>query len=295
MHVRLPWGFGALGVALVVTVAAAVAWVPAIGAGGILHPARRAVVVPAPQSCKDVTFWSDKIALRGWQCPATGQRRGVIVFLHGVADNRASSAGIIERFVARGFEVVAYDSRAHGESGGEACTYGVLEKVDLQLVIDQLQPAPVIVIGTSLGGAVALQAAADDSRIVSVVAAETFSDLRTIVAERAPSFLPNGLVGSALERAERDGHFLIDGANPEAAAARITVPVLLIHGAADVDTPPDHSRRIFAALKTRKRLILVSDAGHNASLRADTTWTTIDAWIESIVAAQADQRGGGER
>lgn len=285
MRPRLSWCLGALGAALIVTFTAAVVWVPAIGAGGILHPARRAVVDPAPDSCQDVTVWNGDIRLRGWQCPARGQRRGVIVFLHGVADNRASGIGIIERFVGRGFEVVAYDSRAHGESGGEACTYGVLEKVDLQRVIDQLKPAPVIVIGTSLGAAVALQAAADESRIVSVVAAETFADLRTIVAERAPSLLPHRAVASALERAARDGHFLVDGANPEAAAARITVPVLLVHGAADIETPPDHSRRVFAALKTRKQLILVPDAGHNASLRAETTWTAIDAWIESIVAA----------
>jgi hypothetical protein len=46
----------------------------------------------------------------------------------------------------------------------------------LQRVIDQLKPAPVIVMATLLGAAVALQAAADDSRIVSVVAAEAFSD-----------------------------------------------------------------------------------------------------------------------
>jgi pimeloyl-ACP methyl ester carboxylesterase len=285
MRPRLSWGLGALGAVLVVTFTAAVVWVPAIGAGGILHPARRPVVVPAPESCQDVTFWNGDIRLRGWQCPARGQRRGVIVLLHGVADNRASGGGIIERFVGvgRGFEVVAYDSRAHGESGGEACTYGVLEKVDLQRVIDQLKPAPVIVMGTSLGAAVALQAAADDPRIVSVVAAETFADLRTIVAERAPSFLPHGLIDSALERAARDGRFQIDDASPEAAAAHINVPVLLIHGAADVETPPDHSRRVFAALKTRKQLILVSGAGHNASLHGEATWTAIDAWIESIV------------
>jgi pimeloyl-ACP methyl ester carboxylesterase len=126
--------------------------------------------------------------------------------------------------------------------------------------------------------------AADDSRIVSVIAAETFSDLRTIVAERAPSFLPHGLIDSALERAARDGRFHIDDANLEAAAARINVSVLLIHGAADVDTPPDHSRRVFAGLKTRKQLIRVSGAGHNASLNAAAIWTTIEAWIESVVS-----------
>lgn len=279
---RTFWSLGALTAALIATLTAAVQWVPVLGAGGILHPARRVILVPAPQSCQDVTFTSGDVSLRGWHCPARGQRRGVIVSLHGVSDNRASAAGIIDRFVARGFDVVAYDSRAHGESGGDACTYGVLEKVDLQRVLDQLEPGPVILIGTSLGAAVALQAAADDSRITSVIAAETFSDLRTVVAERAPFLLTRGLVASALERAEHDGRFSVDGANPEAAARRIRIPVLLIHGAADLDTPPDHSRRVFAALKGPKQLILVPGAAHNRSLQGDV-WTAIDTWIEWIV------------
>jgi hypothetical protein len=32
--------------------------------------------------------------------------------------------------------VIAYDSRAHGESGGDACTYGFFEKEDLRRVLD---------------------------------------------------------------------------------------------------------------------------------------------------------------
>jgi dipeptidyl aminopeptidase/acylaminoacyl peptidase len=40
----------------------------------------------------------------------------------------------------------------------------------------------------------------------------------------------------------------VDDVSPVRAAARITVPVLLIHGAADVETPPAHSERVRAAL-----------------------------------------------
>ena len=52
--------------------------------------------------------------------------------------------------------MVAYDSRGHGESGGAFCTYGFLEKRDLRRVIDIMPPRPVVLIGASLGGAVAL-------------------------------------------------------------------------------------------------------------------------------------------
>jgi pimeloyl-ACP methyl ester carboxylesterase len=87
----------------------------------------------------------------------------------------------------------------------------------------------------------------------------------------------------AFERAARDGHFDIDAVSPARAAAGIHVPVLLIHGDADVDTPPDHSRRIYAALAGPKRLILVPGGTHNSSLRPDV-WREVDRWIDAGVS-----------
>jgi alpha-beta hydrolase superfamily lysophospholipase len=62
------------------------------------------------------------------------------VYLHGVADNRSSAVGVIEWFTPRGFDVIAYDSRAHGQSDGTVCTYGFYEKRDLKGVIDSVSP-----------------------------------------------------------------------------------------------------------------------------------------------------------
>jgi pimeloyl-ACP methyl ester carboxylesterase len=78
--------------------------------------------------CHDATVTSDGLQLKGWQCQAEGARRGTIVYLHGIADNRSSAVGAIERFTQRGFDAVAYDSRANGESDGDICTYGFFEK-----------------------------------------------------------------------------------------------------------------------------------------------------------------------
>ena len=65
-------------------------------------------------------------------------------------------------------------------------------------------------------------------------------------------------------------------------AADPHVPVLLIHGADDVETPPDHSRRIYDAVKGPKRLRLVPGVGHNHSLQPDV-WPEIDAWIDQAL------------
>ena len=146
----------------------------AAGANGLLHPGRRVLDATLREAHPQVTFAGADVTLSGWKFPAKGARRGSIVYLHGIADNRGSGLSPALRFSARGFDVVGPDSRAHGDSTGGICTFGFYEKRDLQRVIDVLESGPVIVIGSSLGGAVALQAAAEDERISAVVAAESF-------------------------------------------------------------------------------------------------------------------------
>ncbi len=253
-----------------------------VAAGGLLHPARRHLKDPAPPGCDDGHLQAGELLLAGWRCRAAGERRGTLVYLHGIADNRSSARGIIQRYTSRGLDVFAYDSRAHGESAGDTCTYGFFEKGDLRRIIDTAEPGPVILFGTSLGAAVAVQEAADDARVSGIVAAEIFSDLRTVARERAPFFLSAGTIDEAFRIAERDGQFKVDAVSPMAAASRISVPVLLIHGAEDKDTPPAHSERVMAALRGPKHLILVPGVGHNRSLSGDV-WGSIDRWIDEAI------------
>jgi pimeloyl-ACP methyl ester carboxylesterase len=276
---RWQWGVAAV---LLAALGVAYRQLPAVGANGLLHPARRSVIATKPAACQDAAFESDGLSLRGWRCRASSARRGTLVYLHGIADNRSSAAGVVERFATRGLDVVAYDSRAHGESDGSICTYGFNEKRDLQRVLDTVQAGPVILLGTSLGAAVALQAAATDRRVTGVVAAETFSDLRTVATERAPFFFTAGLIAQAFQIAEQRGGFDVDAVSPLALAAQVRVPVLLVHGAEDIHTPPHHSRRVLAALPGPSRLILVDGAGHNESLRAEV-WDQVERWIEDVL------------
>src|SRR4029079_12296849 len=98
------------------------------GAGALLHPRRRHVSMARPGGAQDLDVQSAGVTLRGWRFRASGPRRGTVIYLHGSADNRTSGLFVAQRFTPRGYDVVVYDSRAHGESGGEACTYGYYEK-----------------------------------------------------------------------------------------------------------------------------------------------------------------------
>ena len=257
---------------------------PAVGAGGLLHPVRRGVTTAAPPTCEDTTFAGAGATLKGWRCQGSTPRRGTLIYLHGVADNRSSATGVIRRFGGRGFDVWAYDSRAHGESEGDVCTYGYFEKDDLKHILDTVDEGPVLLMGTSLGAAVALQSATHP-KVTTIVAVESFSDLRTVATERAPFFFTTGVIAGAFQLAEARGRFRVDDVSPIVAARSITIPVLLIHGDSDRETPPTHSQRLIEALGGPKRLILVPGAGHNQSLRADV-WTEIEAWVDSVISDQ---------
>jgi uncharacterized protein len=252
------------------------------GAGALLHPSRRPLTTARPSGARDITIDSGGLKLKGWLFSGSGRRRGTVIYLHGSADNRASGVYIAERFLGRGFDALAYDSRAHGESEGSACTYGYFEKHDLSRAIDGLHAQPIVVVGVSLGAAVALQAAAEDSRIAAVVAVSSFSDLRTVAKERAPFMASASNIEAAFKLAEEQAQFKVDEASPLLAASHIRVPVFLIHGQADVETPPNHSQRLFAALQGERRLLLVPGAGHNDALRADV-WVQIDGWIDQAL------------
>ena len=256
---------------------------PWLGAMAMLHPFRRPAPAATPSGLEEVTMRGEGVALKAWRGKAEGTRRGTLIYLHGVADHRGSGAGVLERFRRRGFDVIAYDSRAHGQSGGELCGYGFYEKQDLRRVMDTLDAGPVILCGSSLGAAVAMQHAAADPRVSAVIAAECFSDLRTVATERVPFFLRGTLIGKAFQQAEQKGGFRIDDVSPVIAARSIRVPVLLVHGAEDQDTPPAHSKRLLEALRGPKQLILVKGAAHNESLNGGV-WKEIETWVEEVMA-----------
>jgi uncharacterized protein len=268
---------------------------PEWGANALLHPARRKPLIDADLPHEDFWLQSDGLALKGWLFHAQGSRRGLIVYLHGVGDNRSSGLGVARRFTPKGYDVLAYDSRAHGESEGSDCTYGFYEKVDLSRALDAVETLGVraddaVLFGSSLGAAVALQAAADDPRIRGVVAQSPFSDLETVARERVAWVASRAAIAKAFSIAEQQGRFRAADVSPVAAAARIRVPVLLVHGKNDRETRPAHSQRIYEALAGPRRLVLVPGTGHNDVLGGEETWRTIGDWIAGLPQGAPDRR-----
>ncbi len=258
------------------------------GAAVILHPMKRPLTRPPGLPHEDLTFTSGTERLEGWIFRATGERRGLVVYLHGIGRNRQSGIAVAERLVPRGYDVLTFDGRAHGRSSGAACTYGFHERHDVSRALDAVSATGAILLGHSLGAAIALQTAAVDRRVEAVIAASPFSDLPTIVRERARWFLaPEPYVEEALVRAGELGRFTPAEVSPLRLAPAIEAPVLLLHGEDDVKTVPDHSRRIFEALGGPRRLVVFPGVEHDEILEHDEVWQAIETFLEELAYSSA--------
>ncbi len=246
-----------------------------IGANVILRTEHVAIDVDPPLPYDEVVIAAEDIELRGWLFHAHGPRRGSVVFLHGRNQNRAAAIVPAIRLVALGYDVLAYDARAHGASGGEYSTFGYYEKRDLRHAIDYLDTDHVVVMGVSLGAAVALQAAAEDARIAGVVAVASYASFASIVRDQIPAVVPESHLEAMFREVERRAQIEVSEVDTVEAARHIDVPVLLLHGTADTFTRPIHSRRIYEALNGPKRLVLVGGAHHAEVLRFPASWDVI--------------------
>jgi len=178
--------FGVIAAA-VTAVCIAYSAIPYVASNILLSPERHPPNRHPPHTVKHVEFTGAEVSLVGWHFRATGEPRGTSVYPWHCWQSRRCDWHC-RSFNPCGFDVIAYDSRAQGESGGEHCTYGYYEVQDLQQVLNAIQRRPIILLGYSMGAAVALQASATDDRVKAVIAVETFSDLESVIRDRTQFF-----------------------------------------------------------------------------------------------------------
>jgi alpha-beta hydrolase superfamily lysophospholipase len=262
--------------------------------GALIRPMRVPVIGSPSLAHEDFEVTTeDGIALDGWQFSPAHTPRAVIFLIHGKDINRQHFIGAAERFVNEGYAVVAFDQRAHGRSTGEFITFGAKEVGDLEAVIDTSltkwgRTLPVVVIGESLGAAVALQTAAVDPRIRAVVAGAAFADLTTVIDDHTPFFLTASGKAKAVKLAEDTAHFHVADISPERSARDIHVPTLLLCGSEDQFLPLKHSLRIYDALAGPKSLVRLEGVDHIGVLLSAAAWDSIDDFVDAALTPGAD-------
>jgi len=230
-----------------------------------LHPPR---IVPPGNTLReskiefqhlDLTT-EDGIRLSAWYTPP---RKGAVILLaHGYGDNRPEWVHVM--LAKKGYGVLSWDARAHGESDGEISTVGYLEVLDVKAALDFVLAQPDVshvgAWGGSMGGATLIRATARFLEIEALFVDSSFASLNDEFDFLVPYPVINPL---AKFLAEWQTGFSIKDLDLVKDIARIGPrPVYIVHSLGDTVAPPDAGEKLFNAANEPRFLWVEEDAAH---------------------------------
>ena len=234
----------------ILILAALITLVGFVEVNNALHPPR---IIPPGNTLKkfNIPYQSvdlvteDGVRLAAWYTPP---RNGVVILLaHGYGDNRPEW---VHTMLAKSkYGVMAWDARAHGESGGEISTIGYLEILDVKAALDYVLAQPGVehvgAWGGSMGGATLIRAAAAFPEIEAVWIDSSFASLDDEFDFLVPYPIINPL---AKYIAQIETGVNINAINPLKDIAMISPrPVYIVHGTGDTVAPPDAGQKLYEA------------------------------------------------
>ncbi len=181
---------------------------------------------------------------------AAPQNAKLILYFHGNAGNLSDRAHRFAAFAQAGFGVLAISYEGYSGSEGKPSESALIQDSEaaLKFALDQnYMMQDLIYYGESLGSGVATQLAArfDPS---AVVLESPYSSIAS-VAQKTYWFVPVKLL-------------LKDKFESIKYAPKITAPLLIFHGTQDQVVPYLEGKKLYEAVKSDKKLISVSGAGH---------------------------------
>lgn len=205
--------------------------------------------------------------IHAWWWPAKRADAPAILYLHGVRWNLTGQLFRIQQLHALGYSVLAIDYRGFGQSRGdlpsEASVYEDAQVAWAHLTTLQPDAAKRLIYGHSLGGAVAVDLAAELAQQArrtdqplparGLIIESSFTSLGDVAAAVANTSLPvRWLLSQKFDSIDKIGS--------------IGMPLLVVHGLDDRFVPPRFSEQLFDAAQQPKALLLVPGATHNNSM-----------------------------
>ncbi|SDD98953.1 alpha/beta hydrolase [Sporomusa acidovorans] len=217
--------------------------------------------------------------LEGTYLPNPKPTNNTVIFVHGIAGTRLVGLWYVPMYWKAGYNVLVYDSRASGDSGGSSVTWGFYERYDLDQWVDwveQHNPGGIIgVHGMSMGAATALLHAEMNEathRVRFYIADSAYADLETLLIQQidATVRLHNPawvklLLWYASLAANWQAGFRFQDVSPVHAVQTVTTPVLYLHGGADALVPPAMCEQLYAATKGDKEKRIFPNVPHAMS------------------------------
>ena len=196
--------------------------------------------------------------LHGWWCrpetpgaAASATAEMVLLWFHGNAGNLSQRAGLMLELARIPAQVFIVDYRGYGRSTGRPNEQGLYRdsRAAWRYLRDDrgVDADRIVILGKSLGGAVAVDLAADVDP-AGLIVESSFTSVPEMAARHYP-FIPRRLVRTKMDSLSKIGG--------------VSSPVLVIHSPADEVVPFAHGARLFQAASGDKQFFEVTGAGHN--------------------------------
>jgi alpha-beta hydrolase superfamily lysophospholipase len=213
-------------------------------------------------------LWFDAargVRLHGWYCRAEKPIASAL-YCHGNSGNLTTVAHVMPFLLRAGLNVLLFDYRGYGRSGGSPSLRGVMsDALAAAQLHDALRPPhlPSLVYGFSLGGAIAAQLLLRHpfDGIILQSTFTTLPDIARLSFPRLPVRLLSGHVFDTLSLVRS-----------------VDVPALIIHGTDDEVCPPAMAQQLHDACGTaRKTLLLVAGGLHKDLFQRKDAGKVVDA------------------
>ena len=223
-----------------------------------------------------------------WLAPGNGQVHGwwiphqftenranpVILFLHGNASNIGDMVSRAQIFHRWGVSTLLIDYRGYGRSSGpfpgEQRVYEDAEVAWQSLTAQGISADRIVIYGQSIGGAIAINLAANHPDAAGLIVESSFTSMREMVrVQKTLPLMPvNWLLTQRFESLEK--------------VRSLQMPILFIHGTADRIVPVGMSELLYDAAPRQKTRVLIEGAGHNDSpiVDPDLYWNSIRTFVE---------------
>lgn len=244
-------------------------------------PTRDEPTTPAAWGLKFETIdfkSADGTALHGWFIPAKGKTaKATVVFSHGNAGSIGHHLGFCTWLAEAGYNVIIYDYRGFGKSGGTVDRRGMIDDVKAAFAYARKRPdidtGRLVSYGHSLGGA----------QSVTALAETPVKGLRAIVIDGAfASYLAmariiGGQLGASLVTDELAPKDFVKNLAP--------VPLLVVHGDHDEVVPLSQGRQLFEAAGQPKTFFEVKSGRHGTALSDDggAYRQKMIAWLDAVM------------
>lgn len=221
-----------------------------------------------------------------------GKDAPLIIFFHGFHGIYAwDGYGFFRLCKENGINILMADARAHGKSGGNVITFGIMERCDCKSWAEYAmkrfgKDTDVFLAGVSMGAASVMMSSelGLPENVRALIEDCGYSEPAAIIKETIQAMkLPVAPFYQLIKFcAHVFGHFDLESADAVQALEQSAIPTLFIHGEQDSIVPLSMEEELYKACKAKKRRVQIAGANHANS--AMTDYETYEKEILQFIA-----------